>query len=121
MSYSVHIFKKLAATNRLLVKYLNHFLVVLEVNNVKTISVFGLFIIFIISIQCVTGTMLALSLICDPMLIPTSRDEEDLDDLYTDDFFYLHERGVDFIFISMLIHLGRKIYLRSFIKEQETA
>jgi quinol-cytochrome oxidoreductase complex cytochrome b subunit len=55
------------------------------------------------------------------MLIPTSRDEEDLDDLYTDDFFYLHERGVDFIFISMLIHLGRKIYLRSFIREQETA
>lgn len=121
MSYSAHIFKKLAATSRLLVKYLNHFLVVLEVNNVKTISVFGLFIIFIISIQCVTGTMLALSLICDPMLIPTSRDEEDLDDLYTDDFFYLHERGVDFIFISMLIHLGRKIYLRSFIREQETA
>ena len=114
-------FKRIISTNRAFIKYLNHFLVTLEVSNVKTVSVFGLFIVFIISIQCITGTMIALSLICDPMIIPTSRDEEDLDDLYTDDFFFLHERGVDFIFITMFIHLGRKIYLRSFLKEQETA
>jgi len=31
--------------------------------------------------------MLALSLIPEPMLIPIVRDEEDLEDLYIDDFF----------------------------------
>jgi hypothetical protein len=31
--------------------------------------------------------MLALSLLPEPMLIPVVRDEEDLEDLYIDDFF----------------------------------
>jgi len=94
---------------------------VLETHNIKTISLFGIFILLTIFIQCISGTMLALSYICEPMLIPTSRDEEDIEDLYTDDFFFLHERGVDFIFIFMFVHLGRKIFFRSFMKEQETA
>jgi hypothetical protein len=33
------------------------------------------------------------------MLVPIVRDEEDLEDLYTDDFFRVHERGVDLLFI----------------------
>ena len=114
-------YNRLSAYSRIFFKYLNYFVTNLEVTSVKSISVFGIFILLLIFIQCVTGTMLAISLICDPMIIPVSRDEEDLDDLYTDDFFFLHERGVDFIFIFMFIHLARKIYLRSFIKEQETA
>jgi len=32
--------------------------------------------------------MLSFSLIPEPMLIPIVRDEEDLEDLYTDDFFF---------------------------------
>jgi hypothetical protein len=29
--------------------------------------------------------MLSFSLVCEPMLIPAVRDEEDIEDLYTDD------------------------------------
>jgi quinol-cytochrome oxidoreductase complex cytochrome b subunit len=55
------------------------------------------------------------------MLIPLSRDEEDINDLYNDDFFWIHERGVDFIFIFLFLHLLRKLFLNSYIKEQEIA
>jgi hypothetical protein len=37
--------------------------------------------------QVVSGTMLAFSLIPEPMIVPLVRDEEDIEDLYTDDFF----------------------------------
>jgi quinol-cytochrome oxidoreductase complex cytochrome b subunit len=53
------------------------------------------------------------------MLVPIVRDEEDLEDLYTDDFFWLHERGVDLIFIFSWIHLWRKLYLYAFDYEHE--
>lgn len=65
--------------------------------------------------------MLALSLLPEPMLIPIVRDEEDLEDLYIDDFFWLHERGVDLIFIFSYIHLFRKLYLNIFEFEQEAS
>jgi hypothetical protein len=65
--------------------------------------------------------MLALSLLPEPMLIPVVRDEEDLEDLYIDDFFWLHERGVDLIFIFSYIHLFRKLYLNIFEYEHEAA
>jgi quinol-cytochrome oxidoreductase complex cytochrome b subunit len=55
------------------------------------------------------------------MLIPVVRDEEDLEDLYIDDFFWLHERGVDLIFIFSYIHLFRKLYLNIFEYEHEAA
>ena len=121
MNLFINLNKRFIQFNSILFKYINHFLVILEVNSVKTISVFGIFLLFTIFIQCLSGTMIALSFVCEPMLVPTSRDEEDTDDLYTDDFFFLHERGVDLIFIMIFIHLGRKIYLRSFLKHQETA
>lgn len=54
--------------------------------------------------------MISFSLIPDPMLIPLVRDEEDLEDMYTDDFFWLHERGVDLLFIFSWFHLWRKLY-----------
>jgi hypothetical protein len=47
----------------------------------------GFVIILVIINQLVSGTMLSFSLIPDPMLIPVVRDEEDLEDLYIDDFF----------------------------------
>ena len=53
------------------------------------------------------------------MLIPIIRDEEDLEDLYIDDFFWLHERGVDLIFIFIYFHLLRKMYINVFYLEQE--
>jgi hypothetical protein len=50
-------------------------------------SLFGFFAFIIIASQVVSGIMLALSLLPEPMLIPIVRDEEDLEDLYIDDFF----------------------------------
>jgi len=50
-------------------------------------SLFGFFTFLIIANQLVSGTMLAFSLVPEPMMIPLVRDEEDVEDLYIDDFF----------------------------------
>lgn len=68
-------------------KILMNFLNKLFVTNTRSVSLIGLFLLILILFQCITGIMISFSLISEPMLIPTSRDEEDSDDLYTDDFF----------------------------------
>jgi hypothetical protein len=78
-------------------------------------------VFIVIASQVVSGVMLAFSLLPEPMLIPIVRDEEDLEDLYIDDFFWLHERGVDLIFVFSYIHLFRKLYLNIFEFEHEAA
>ena len=50
-------------------------------------ALIGFFLILIIVSQLVSGTMLAFSVVPEPMLVPIVRDEEDLEDLYTDDMF----------------------------------
>ena len=65
--------------------------------------------------------MICFSLIPEPMLIPIVRDEEDLEDQYTDDFFWFHERGVDLLFIFSWAHLFRKMFLCSYEYEHEVA
>jgi hypothetical protein len=50
-------------------------------------SLYGFFVILIIVNQLVSGTMLAFSLVPEPMMVPLVRDEEDSEDLYIDDFF----------------------------------
>jgi len=87
----------------------------------RPISMLGLYLILIFVIQCLSGIMLSFSLLGEPMLIPQSRSEEDMEDLYTDDFFWVHERGVDFIFILLYLHFLRKLYLNSYTLEQESA
>ena len=82
-------------------------------------AISGFFIILIIISQLLSGIMLSFSLLPECMLIPIIRDEEDLEDLYIDDFFWLHERGVDLIFIFIYFHLLRKIYINVFYLEQE--
>jgi hypothetical protein len=62
-------------------------------------SLFGFFTFLTIFANLVSGTMLSFSLIPEPMIVPIVRNEEDLEDLYTDDFFWMHERGVDLIFV----------------------
>lgn len=69
----------------------------------------------------VTGTMLAFSLVTESMYIPLAREEEDCENLYTDDFFFLHERGVDLLVIFIFLHLFRKMYLNCMSTVQETA
>jgi hypothetical protein len=60
---------------------------------------FGFFTFLTIFANLLSGTMLSFSLIPEPMIVPIVRNEEDLEDLYTDDFFWMHERGVDLIFV----------------------
>lgn len=84
-------------------------------------SIFGFFVFLTIISQIISGTMLSFSLIPEPMIIPLVRDEEDLENLFLDDFFWLHERGVDLIFIFVYLHLLRKLYLNIFYLEQEFA
>ncbi len=85
------------------------------------LALFGFMTFIIIVIQCLSGTMLSFSLVPEPMLVPIVRDEEDLEDLYIEDFFWLHERGVDLIFIFSYIHLFRKLYLNIFDHETEAS
>jgi hypothetical protein len=84
-------------------------------------SLFGFFIFIIIFSQLISGVMLAFSFIPESMLVPIVRDEEDIEDLYIDDFFWVHERGVDLIFIFTYIHLFRKIFLNVYDYENEAA
>ena len=50
-------------------------------------SLFGFFTFLVVISQFVSGIMLALSLVPEPMLIPLVREEEDTEDLYIDDFY----------------------------------
>jgi quinol-cytochrome oxidoreductase complex cytochrome b subunit len=84
-------------------------------------SLFGFFILLTVFSQLISGTMVSFSLIPEPMLVPIVRDEEDIEDLYTDDFFWVHERGVDLLFIFSWMHLFRKIYISAFEYENEIA
>lgn len=98
-------------------KYFN----ILKVKIHTTISVLGFSLILVFIFQILSGIMLAFSLIPECMLIPPVRDEEDLEDLYTDDFFWIHERGVDLLFILSYSHLLRKLYLINYYLEHEFA
>jgi len=50
-------------------------------------SVFGFFIFLIVISQILSGIMLSFSLVPEPMIVPMVREEEDVEDLYIDDFF----------------------------------
>ncbi len=84
-------------------------------------SLFGFFIILVIISQIASGVMLSFSLVPEAMMVPIVRDEEDVEDLYIDDFFWIHERGVDLLFIFSWLHLFRKLYINSFEYEHEMA
>ena len=87
----------------------------------RTISLLGVFLLFTIIIQIITGTMVSFGAINDCILLPQAREEDDMGDLYNDDFYYYHERGVDFIFIFLYLHLFRKIFLKASYFLQQTA
>jgi quinol-cytochrome oxidoreductase complex cytochrome b subunit len=100
-------------------KNLASYFAVLAVGFHELNSLWGFFTLIIVFSQLFSGTMLAFSLIPDAMLIPMSRDEEDCEDLVIDDFFWLHERGVDLIFVFIYLHLFRKIYMNLIEYEHE--
>ena len=80
------------------IRSIYHYFAVLSVSFHDIHSLFGFFTFLTVASQLVSGTMLAFSLVPEPMIVPIVRNEEDIEDLYTDDFFWLHERGVDLIF-----------------------
>ena len=82
-------------------------------------SLLGFSIFLIIGNQLLSGLALSFSLICETMLITFSREEEDSENNYIDDFFWLHERGVDILFISVFLHLFRKLFINVFDIEQD--
>lgn len=82
-------------------------------------ALYGFMILLVVISQIISGTMLSFSLVPEPMMIPIVRDEEDLEDLYTDDFFWFHERGVDLAFIFSWMHLFRKLYMNVIEYEHE--
>ena len=92
-----------------------------KVRHHRTITVLGVILLITFALQLLSGVMVSFSLYSDPMNIPMSRSEEDMEDLYTDDFFWLHERGVDYIFIFIFAHMLRKFHLASYTKAQEGA
>lgn len=118
---SLFIFSKFSTKEIPLIQYLLNFLLSLRVKFHRSVSVLGLILLFTIIIQCLSGILLSFSLVSEPMLIPISRDIEDMNTLYTDDFFWLHERGVDYIFLLTIMHFFRKFFIFSFSKEQESA
>lgn len=104
-----------------LVKRLVFNFAALTVKNHQGISVVGFVIVLMFILQILSGICLALSLVPEVMLVPSGRDEEDADAIFTDDFFWIHERGVDVIFIFSYVHLARKLYLLNNYLAQEFA
>lgn len=93
----------------------------LSVNLHNYLALFGFYTFAIIANQLISGIMLSFSFIPEPMYVSLVREEEDLEDLYTDQFFWLHERGVDLLFVFVFAHLLRKLYLIVDNFEQEFA
>jgi quinol-cytochrome oxidoreductase complex cytochrome b subunit len=84
-------------------------------------SLVGITLILTFSTQLLSGILVGLSLLNTPLMIPNSRSSEDQEDLYTDDAFWLHERGVDWAFILIYCHMFRKVQIGSFNVKQEGA
>lgn len=84
-------------------------------------SLLGALLLFSIILQCISGVMLSFYYISEPMIIPFTKNEEDMMDLYNDDFLYIHERLVDIIFILMYMHMYRKVSYNVYSKHQINA
>ena len=95
------------------------YFVVLNVSFHEINAIFGFVVMLTMIFQLISGVMLSFSLVTEPMIVPIVRDEEDIEDLYTDDFFWLHERGVDLLFIYSYFHLFRKLYIHAYDYEHE--
>ena len=99
--------------------YIVKYFINLKISYHNVNALWGFVVFIVIFSQCISGTMLSFSLMNDCMLIAYSREEEDGENNYTDDFFWLHERGVDLVILSSFFHLLRKIYLGIADLEQE--
>jgi hypothetical protein len=74
-------------SHNLKLQYLMQLFTNLTVKYHYSVSILGFFLLMVFISQIYSGIMLSYSLIPECMLVPIVRDEEDLEDLYTDDFF----------------------------------
>lgn len=88
---------------------------------ITSISIFGVTLILVITNQLYSGIICALYTLNDALLLVTARDEVDMEELYSDDIFHIHERGVDLTFIFLYCHFMRKFFLKSYHLLQITA
>lgn len=98
---------------RFVLVFFTKYFVKLRIAFHEFLNVTGFCILLVFVNQIVSGYMLAISLSPDPMYIPLVREEEDLENLFTDDFFFLHERGVDLTVLLLFTHLLRKLYVNA--------
>jgi len=68
-------------------KYIVDYFISLKVSHHNINALWGFVIFLTIVSQCIGGTMLAFSLVNDSLLTAYSREEEDGENNYTDDFF----------------------------------
>lgn len=59
----------------------------LRVSMHEIFSLFGFFTFMALAMQILSGVMLSFSLVPESMLVAIVREEEDIEDLYIDDFF----------------------------------
>lgn len=104
-----------------MIRLLLDFLFKQKVTPISTISIIGVILMLIFLNQLYSGIICALYTVNDSLLLVISRDEADMEELYSDDIFNLHERGVDLTFIFLYIHLFRKFYLKSYYLLQISA
>ena len=71
----------------------------------------GFSIFVVIGFQVITGIFLAAGYIPEPMVVPVSRETEDIEGCFIDDIFWLHERSVDILMILIYGHILRKLYI----------
>lgn len=119
--FEFNVQKKNTGTNSSKVIYVYKYFTNLKVAYHIANALWGFLVFVVITNQCLTGVMLSFSLVNDCMLISLSREEEDGENNYIDDFFWLHERGVDALIITSFFHLLRKLYLGISDIEQEYA
>ncbi len=101
------------------VEYIFKYFLNLKTSYHNVWALWGFILFIVIANQCLSGIMLSFSLTNECMLVAYSREEEDSENNYIDDFFWLHERGVDIVIITSFFHLFRKIYLGISDLEQE--
>ena len=71
----------------------------------------GFSIFVVIGFQVITGIFLATGYIPEPMIVPVSRETEDIEGYFIDDIFWLHERSVDILMFLIYGHILRKLYI----------
>lgn len=106
---------------RQILPFVSFYFVKLRIAFHDAIGLSGFMLFMVIYNQVVSGIMLSFSYATESMNIPLSREEEDMENRYIDDFFLLHERGVDLLELFLFIHLFRKLFLNVVDIEQEFA